>query len=72
MKSYIGATVVQAEPQDDPNWNAFNSESPEPALGYKVVDEDNYVSWSPKHVFERCYREVTEAEKALIFTEDDG
>lgn len=34
--------------------------------GYKVIYEDGYISWSPKEVFERCYREITLNEKGLI------
>lgn len=68
MKVYIGCKPVLAEPQ-----NALeagkdfksgpNGEIPE---GYKVIYEDGYVSWSPKEVFERCYRELTNSEKELI------
>ena len=35
-------------------------------LGYKVRYEDGYISWSPKDVFERCYRKVTDAEQRLV------
>lgn len=34
--------------------------------GYKVIYPDGYVSWSPKHVFEQCYRVVSSDEKNLI------
>lgn len=70
MKAYIGTKVVQAEPQDRRN----NLETDTPARpGYKVVYEDGYESWSPKDVFERCYREVTITESALILAGDvDG
>ncbi len=64
MKSYIGTKVVQAEPQA-----GFDKDGAE-APGYKVVYEDGYVSWSPREVFERCYREVTIAESALILAGD--
>lgn len=67
MKSYIGTKIVQGEPQMGPA-NIPVGTSREP--GYKVVYEDGYVSWSPKATFERCNREITEAEKALIFTDD--
>lgn len=67
MKSYIGTKIVQAEPQMGPP--GLESGSPQ-GPGYKVVYEDGYVSWSPKATFDRCNREITEAEKALIFTED--
>lgn len=59
MKSYIGTKVIQAEPEERGD-----------AQGFAVVYEDGYRSWSPKDVFERCYREITESEKALIFTQD--
>lgn len=65
MKSYIGTKVIQAEPQNNPKVVGIPVEP-----GYKVKYEDGYESWSPKAVFERCYREITKPEKALIFTED--
>lgn len=55
MKSYIGSKIIQAEPE---NKNG--------ATGYRVVYPDNYISWSPKDVFETAYREITESEKELI------
>ena len=69
MKTYIGTKVVQAEPMDDPN-NDDNAGDPRP--GYKVVYEDGYLSWSPKDVFERCYREVTQDEYRLVSTGDES
>ncbi len=68
-KSYIGTKVVKAEPMAV---NDFNASQGKPqfasanAPGYKVEYEDGYVSWSPKDVFERCYREITPAERMLI------
>ena len=75
MKSYIGtkivqAEIVQAEPQDDPKHDHDKSPPTRPERGYRVVYEDGYVSWSPKATFERSNREITEAEKALIFTDE--
>ena len=61
MKSYIGTKVIQAEPC------MKNDED-----GYKVIYEDGYESWSPKEVFERCYREITESEKSLIIQIQNG
>ena len=55
MKAYIGTKIVQAQPQEK-----------EGRPGYQVVYEDGYVSWSPKDVFERCYRLITDAEVVLI------
>ena len=56
MKAYIGTKIVQAEPQ----------RAREGFEGYKVEYEDGYVSWSPKATFERAYREITVAERALL------
>lgn len=56
MNAYIGTKIVQAEPQS----------SPDGLPGYKVVYEDGYVSWSPKDVFDRCYRKVTGKEALLV------
>ena len=60
MKTYIGTKIVKAEPQSREVGSTGEYE-----LGYKVVYEDGYVSWSPKSVFERCYREITENELKL-------
>jgi len=65
MKTYIGTKVVHAEPQ-----KGFAKDGEE-APGYKVVYEDGYVSWSPREVFERCYREITIDEKDLVMSGDD-
>lgn len=46
MKKYIGTKIIKAEPEME-----------EGVEGYKVVYEDGYVSWSPKDVFEKAYRE---------------
>lgn len=55
MKTYIGSKVINAEPQEKDG---------EP--GYKVVYPDNYVSWSPKAVFEEAYRLVSDGERDLL------
>lgn len=55
MKSYIGAKIIKAEPQEKDG-----------QPGYKVLYPDNYVSWSPKAVFEEAYREISEGEMKLI------
>ncbi len=47
MKNYIGVKIVKAEPQ-----------AKDGRAGYKVVYSDGYVSWSPKNVFEKAYREL--------------
>ncbi len=63
MKAYIGTKIVEAEPQERRSNLATGRVIEQ---GYKVVYEDGYESWSPKDVFERCYREVTDSEAELI------
>ncbi len=63
MKAYIGTKIVQAEPEER-RTQTTDGEMVE--QGYKVLYEDDYESWSPKEVFERCYREVTDEEAELI------
>ena len=55
MQAYIGSKIINAEPQDKDG-----------QPGYKVVYPDNYVSWSPKAVFEEAYRPVSDGERDLI------
>ena len=55
MQAYIGSKIITAEPQDKDG-----------QPGYKVVYPDNYVSWSPKSVFEEAYRPVSNGERNLV------
>lgn len=64
-KSYIGTKVVTARPMTKEQFSGSEIDGLNPQ-GYEVTYEDGYVSWSPKEVFERCYREITSAEKGLI------
>ena len=61
MSVYIGTKIVRAQPQAK-----LDATSGETLEGYKVVYDDGYVSWSPKDVFERCYRLLSAAEVGLI------
>jgi hypothetical protein len=68
FEAYIGAKVVKATPMD---FNTFSQRQGKgmPAgnmEGYAVIYEDGYTSWSPKEVFERCYRKITPTEKILV------
>lgn len=74
MERYIGTKIVLAEPMEQATalLNGFTrgmttveADGSSPA-GYKVVYEDGYTSWSPKEVFERAYRRITDAELALL------
>lgn len=68
--SYIGTKVVQAIQMTSNDFKARKGikHNDENAHGYLVIYEDNYQSWSPKEVFERCYRRITEQERRLIGT----
>jgi hypothetical protein len=76
MNTYIGCKIIKAEPMDQHYFLVKEKALPASDInvllhgpdrpGYKVVYEDGYVSWSPKDVFERSYRQITEAEKKLI------
>ena len=65
-KVYIGTKVVRAEPMSHEDWlrsqNKWQDGQETAGDGYKVQYEDGYLSWSPKHVFERCYRELSNQE----------
>ena len=56
MEKYIGCKILLAEP----------AENQEGKQGYRVVSPDGYMSWSPKDVFEKAYRKITEDELNLI------
>jgi len=63
MKKYLGVKIIEAEPMSEASFinNVKNEDVPQNCLrreGYKVVYEDGYVSWSPKDVFEKSYKEV--------------
>lgn len=47
MKTYVGVKIVKAEPE------VRNGKE-----GYRVRYSDGYVSWSPKDVFDKAYREL--------------
>jgi len=53
MEKFIGTKIVSAEPCN--SWKPSGSYTIG-AVGYKVVYDDGYTSWSPKSVFEESYR----------------
>jgi hypothetical protein len=61
MQAYIGSKIITAERQDKDG-----------QPGYKVVYPDNYVSWSPKAVFEEAYRPVSNGERNLVTGPTEG
>lgn len=78
MKTYIGTKVVKATPMtNDTFYSTVKGGSIQTSdltiktkEGYLVEYEDGYKSWSPKDVFEKAYKEVTEdvahAEKTSV------
>ena len=68
--TYVGTKIVRAKPMTDGDFNVvFKNMAQKGKMdnpGYLVIYEDGYRSWSPKEVFERCYRRITDAEKKLI------
>jgi hypothetical protein len=76
LKSYIGTKVILARPMTENEFLKTVKGKTDEELhkqetqgnGYEVTYEDGYVSWSPKAVFERCYREITSQERGLIHT----
>ena len=60
MEEYIGTKIVKAEPMklgdynDCRGWTIPEDEDPE-REGYLVKYPDDYVSWSPKEIFEEAY-----------------
>ena len=66
---YIGTKIVRAKLMTDYQFENYTGKKLVGNTikdGYKVTCEDGYISWSPKEVFERCYRKLTAQEKELI------
>jgi hypothetical protein len=71
VEKYIGVKIISAEPayrttllEDEETKVIVSADLPianfgaETQLGYRVVYEDGYVSWSPTKVFEEAYRKT--------------
>ena len=60
MEEYIGTKIIKAEPMKLGDYNEYRGwtipedEDPE-REGYLVKYPDDYISWSPKEVFEEAY-----------------
>lgn len=79
MDSYIGAKIINAELSTLNEYRikkygkeAVISEEGRNIKGYIVVyppigaDNEPYISWSPKEVFEKAYRLIDDSEKSLM------
>lgn len=73
MRPYIGAKIVMAEGCYEAQFAAdMGKPAPlENRPGYKVKYADDYVSWSPKDVFEEAYRPVSVGEKVLVLQPEE-
>jgi hypothetical protein len=58
VENYIGTKLIKAEPCTVEEFNKIRPlvYSGKCQDGYKVEYDDNYISWSPKKVFEKAYR----------------
>ncbi|MEN6621969.1 MAG: hypothetical protein ABFD50_10515 [Smithella sp.] len=70
MKKYLGVKIVHAEPMSEFDFLQMSGKAKSIVEqefinreGYKVVYEDGYTSWSPKDVFEKAYKEISEEER---------
>ena len=66
---YIGTKIIKAIPMTSDEFKKSKGQEiglDENAHGYRVQYEDGYVSWSPKAVFERCYRPLSNSELHLV------
>lgn len=68
-QAYIGTKIVMARLASRHEVKRELGESTESfkdEAGYRVEYEGGYISWSPKDVFERSYREITQSEISMI------
>lgn len=68
---YVGTKILEAKPMNLGEYNKVRGWTiPEDEdtnrEGYCVYYPDNYCSWSPKEIFEQCYRKIYEKELNLI------
>lgn len=64
---YVGTKIVKGVPMTESDFytnikKQDISDRETYGDGYMVTYEDGYVSWSPKEVFERCYRLLSNTE----------
>lgn len=74
MNNYIGCKAIKAEPMTKLTYeistgrfidNGMDITTP----GYLVEYPDGYKSWSPKDIFERAYRPITDEEIDFLNTD---
>lgn len=66
---YVGTKIIKAKPMTSDDFKIEKGQSignDENQEGYRVQYDDGYVSWSPKSVFERCYRLLSQDEIRVV------
>jgi hypothetical protein len=66
---YIGTKIIKAVPMTECEFlrqKGENVDNREDQPGYRVKYDNNYISWSPKGVFEAAYRLVTSQEFSML------
>ena len=70
VKNYIGCKIIKAEPMSNEDFlkerGQWKENQETMGDGYKVYYADDYISWSPKNVFEEAYRLISKSEIHLI------
>lgn len=68
---YVGTKIVQATPMTQEEFLKKQGKWQEGQEtygdGYLVKYEDGYESWSPRDVFERCYRLLSASEILMLY-----
>jgi len=84
MKKYVGTKIIGAKLSNLEEYKkekygetVILTEHDRKIIGYIVyypgigVNKDIYISWSPKEVFELCYREILPEEIDLIISQGE-
>lgn len=77
MKTYIGTKILLAKPMTRGEYNNHHEWTTLPEDenplddGYLVQYDNDYISWSPKSVFETHYREISDSEKFFLIRKEE-
>lgn len=69
LEPYIGSKIIEACPMELDRYNSYYNKvvpSTEGNEGYVVFYPDDYVSWSPKSIFEEAYRKLNSSEISKV------
>lgn len=70
LKAFVGTKILLAKPMTEKEWLMQKDGNISPlrelhGYGYLVIYDNGYRSWSPKDVFEKHYRLLTDTEKVI-------